>query len=480
MDPLKLLTRSTTLSKGNKKANCDKLLPSSGQSQNPRLFAREQLSESSIADRDSKKRKRTQGYGRNNNEIPRELDFFSSKQENDERHDGTDQVEKPETTNDVTKPMGSSEVMMKEDRVKVLKANRLRIVVLDEGHTKQKTKDVESKASEGSRPSKTGKAYTKRKGLSKEKARLQIYPQPLTAFSQLATTYGMSRKVVESIESQGFTVPTEVQLGSLPLLCGPPNYKSSGESGSSTAVESSESSRPNLLTVAPTGSGKTLAFLIPLIHALHSQRPCQGWRPKFRISEYMHWPQAVIVVPTRELALQIVTEGRVVLPPGKLRLTLMRKGMRIWPFQSSTDTSPELLNGNHGGIYEDDESDEDASKNFLSGDVEWEKFTVQPEIIVSTPLTLLNSLQSNSGIAGSLENVQYLVLDEADVLLDPLFREQTLAIWHACTASALQVSLWSATMGSNIEQLAQATIEERTKSLSDPSQAVPRPLIRLV
>ncbi|KAL9086890.1 MAG: hypothetical protein Q9165_006896 [Trypethelium subeluteriae] len=472
MDPLKLLTRSTTLSKGSRKSDHDRILPSSGQSQNSRLFGCEQPSESSITNGHSKKRKRGQVSGRIDNGIPRELDFFGSKQGIDDGHEGADRVGKAETTKEATKPMGTFEVMTEEDRKKVLKTHRLRIVVLDDGHAQWKAKEV--------KPSKTRKAHTKRKELSKEKTRLQIYPQPLTDFSQLATTYGISRKLVDSIESQGFTVPTEVQLGSLPLLCGPIEPGSPGDFSLSEVVESSESPRPNLLTVAPTGSGKTLAFLIPLIHALQSQRPCQGWRPRSRLSEYMHWPQAVIVVPTRELALQIVTEGRVVLPPGKLRLTLMRKGMRIWPFRSSADTSPKLLVGKHGGIYEDDESDEDASKDFLSRDVEWENFTVQPEIIVTTPLTLLNSLHSESGIAGSLENVQYLVLDEADVLLDPLFREQTLAIWHACTAPALQVSLWSATMGSNIEQLAQSTVEERIKSLSDSSQAVPRPLIRLV
>ena len=68
-------------------------------------------------------------------------------------------------------------------------------------------------------------------------------------------------------------------------------------------------------------------------------------------------------------------------------------------------------------------------------------------------------LQENFRLAEAWDCV--VLLDEADVLLDLLFRAQTLWIWDQLTNSKLRVSMWSATMGSNIEELAVSTIEER-------------------
>jgi ATP-dependent RNA helicase DDX52/ROK1 len=73
--------------------------------------------------------------------------------------------------------------------------------------------------------------------------------------------------------------------------------------------------------------------------------------------------------------------------------------------------------------------------------------------------------------------VTRLILDEADALLDPLFREQTLAVWRACTHRQLRVSLWSATMGSNIEEIVRDTAAAR---LRNSVEAAPAPLVRLV
>ena len=89
------------------------------------------------------------------------------------------------------------------------------------------------------------------------------------------------------------------------------------------------------------------------------------------------------------------------------------------------------------------------------GDAEHPETIVKSDNLVSTPLSLLNATGS-----ALLPKITILVLDEADVLLDPLFREQTLSIWSACNNLDLRVSLWSATIGSNIETLAFDTIEQ--------------------
>ncbi|KAH6697885.1 ATP-dependent RNA helicase ROK1 [Verticillium dahliae] len=73
-------------------------------------------------------------------------------------------------------------------------------------------------------------------------------------------------------------------------------------------------------------------------------------------------------------------------------------------------------------------------------------------------------------IAGMRKDLR-LPHDEADVLLDPLFRDATTGVWSACTNPDLRISFWSATMGSNIETLV-------TDMLA--AKASTSPLIRLV
>ncbi|KAI9682831.1 MAG: RNA-dependent ATPase rok1 [Bathelium mastoideum] len=470
MDPLKLLTRSTSLSKGGKKSSGHRQLPSRGQSHNPQLFGKADVSDDVHDEIPSRKRKRDNKNGDSSGNVPSDLNFFHIAQENGDSHAGSNGRERAQSTEEnLASTMGFT-LMSQEECKRVLKEHRLKITVLDDGQAQPRSKSL-----------KKSKKVAEKGQASKEKGLPQLYPQPLAAFHQLTTKFGVSRRLVDSIQAQGFTLPTEVQLGSLPLLCSPFEPRSPGSVVPLDAETSSSMPlRPNLLTVAPTGSGKTLAFLVPILHSLQTNKSNEGWRPKGRKAEYMHWPQALIVVPTKELAAQVVNEGRTVLSSGKVRLTLIRKGMRVWPHQDSTDSKSHTLNENHNVDFEDDESDEEGPNDAITEDVEWEKFVVQPEILVSTPLTLLNALSPGNGMAGALENVQFLVLDEADVLLDPLFRPQTLDIWHACTNPKLHVSLWSATMGSNIEQLARSTLEKRARSLKEASAFLHRPLLRLV
>ena len=114
----------------------------------------------------------------------------------------------------------------------------------------------------------------------------------------------ISRRLAENLEAQGYREPTEVQMGSLPLLLG-----SDEEQGlSNQMLEKSKKDRGSevdLLTVAPTGSGKTLAFMIPIIHGLMEQR-----RPKKKEAagegEEGCNVQALVIAPTHELVDQIV------------------------------------------------------------------------------------------------------------------------------------------------------------------------------
>jgi ATP-dependent RNA helicase DDX52/ROK1 len=108
---------------------------------------------------------------------------------------------------------------------------------------------------------------------------------------------------------------------------------------------------------------------------------------------------------------------------------------------------------------DEEEEEEELPKKPIQG-------VAKTDILVTTPGLLLSALSSSEpGEHHPLPTVQTLVLDEADVLLDPLFRDQTLGIWDACTNPGLRVTLWSATMGSNIEALASSTIHSRRAKL---------------
>ncbi|KAF2862041.1 P-loop containing nucleoside triphosphate hydrolase protein, partial [Piedraia hortae CBS 480.64] len=210
------------------------------------------------------------------------------------------------------------------------------------------------------------------------------YPTPLRTFGELRD-HGIARKLVSNVEDQGFSQPSDVQMVALPLLLKHPTR--------------------NLLTVAPTGSGKTLAFMLPLIHQLsHSQ--------------LTPTTKAVVLAPTKELVGQIVNESQRWAAGTSVRISQVRKGMK--------------LPGEEGA-------------------------TVKSHILISTPGILWSMLEQNDNI--TLSTVEHLVLDEGDILLDRLFRDQTVAIWNRLPSS-IQVSLWSATMGSNIEELVQTKLDQ--------------------
>ena len=101
--------------------------------------------------------------------------------------------------------------------------------------------------------------------------------------------------------------------------------------------------------------------------------------------------------------------------------------------------------------------------------------------MVSTPGVFQRSIEESNN-SESLSQIHSLVLDEADVLLDPLFREQTLQIWTSLANPDLRISMWSATMGSNIETLALATIgERRVQAVGEGKSLLHKtPIIRLV
>ena len=161
-----------------------------------------------------------------------------------------------------------------------------------------------------------------------------------------------------------------------------------------------------LMVVAPTGSGKTLAFLIPLIMRVKKQRyenpEVEGIR-------------AVVISPTKELSMQT---GRVLMPllPGlKLRCSVLSKATA-----AGTDFS-------------------------------------KVDILLANPLRL-ESLAKEGKI--QLNNVETLVLDEADKLFEMGFADQIDACLAACSNDSICRCLCSATLPETVENLARSVLRD--------------------
>jgi len=326
-----------------------------------------------------------------------------------------------------------------EEVRQVLRSHRLKFTLLST-HEDKKDKVTKSK--------KKKKEPVKAKPKDTKKT---LFPQPLVSFSQLRTTWKLSLRLEENLASQGYRIPTEVQLGSLPLLIRP-------EKAITATAASELGIEPNngihFLAVAPTGSGKTLAFLIPAINDVLRRRT---EITKDRVLE------TVVVVPTRELAEQIANEGRKLTKNTGVKVVMMKKGMRI-PAEGQVKVDDEDESNS-----EEDEDESEHSAESDDGSKGAATTVTKADILITTPLLLGNFLKSRT-----LPTVRSLILDEGDVLLEQKFLEQTLQIWSACVNPSMRLRCFSATMGAHIEELILNQLSERNTG----DETVP--LIRLV
>ncbi|ERS96814.1 hypothetical protein HMPREF1624_07023 [Sporothrix schenckii ATCC 58251] len=312
---------------------------------------------------------------------------------------------------------------------------------------------------------------------AKDEAKKQFFSQPLTAFTQLRQTYNLSARLADNLERLLYRIPTEVQMASLPLLLDPALALSKTTLPGDAAAGATSTTAVDFMAVAPTGSGKTLSFLVPAINGILKRRAEDKEKAGDDTTnnetsgrqKHNHILDTVVVAPTRELAHQIANEGKKLTVGTGVRVVAMSKGMRVQADDSDEEAENDASDSeeDNDNIEEDDEGDDGKPKA--------SKATVtRADILVTTPLMLLNSLARRA-----LPTVRSLVLDEADVLLDPLFREQTLGIWAACTHPDLRATFWSATMASNIEALVvEQLAAQQSSQKQDEGQK--RLLVRLV
>ena len=200
-----------------------------------------------------------------------------------------------------------------------------------------------------------------------------ILPKPITEPVSSFAKLGLNPELVKTLTDNNFTTATEVQQKSIPSnLVG-----------------------KNIFCSSQTGSGKTLSFLLPMIH-------------KFQANTI---DQALILCPTREIAIQI------------------EKTLKI--LADDTLTSALVIGGTNIHIQK-------------------EALRKYPKILIATPGRLLDML--STGYIW-LNYTGYVVLDEADRMLDMGFEEDLIKI-HEHLSGTQQTVLFSATLFPNIKKMA--------------------------
>lgn len=189
------------------------------------------------------------------------------------------------------------------------------------------------------------------------------------------TTLGVNIELVNILKQNGITEPTPVQVKSIPEL-----------------LEGND-----IIAQAQTGTGKTLAFLLPIIQ---------------RIKIDDSFVQALIMTPTRELAIQITAEIKKLI----------------------TSTEIRILSA-YGG------QDVEQQIRKLKGSI---------HIVIGTPGRLLDHIKRGSV---DFKKIKMLVLDEADQMLDMGF-SQDIGLILRDVSKGRQTMLFSATMSRGVKVLA--------------------------
>lgn len=172
----------------------------------------------------------------------------------------------------------------------------------------------------------------------------------------------------------------------------------------------------DIIGLAETGSGKTAAFALPILQALmEKEQPLFG----------------LVLAPTRELAYQTSQQFSALGSLISVRTAVIVGGMDMVSQQIA------------------------LAKN--------------PHIIVATPGRLLDHLENTKGF--SLRNLKYLVMDEADRLLDMDFGPILDKILKVLPREGRRTFLFSATMSSKVESLQRASLQNplRVSVSSDPT-----------
>lgn len=189
---------------------------------------------------------------------------------------------------------------------------------------------------------------------------------------------GLSSDLVHRVESRGFTIPTPIQEKAIPIVL----------------------TGADLIGIAQTGTGKTFAFGLPLLEKLKDGKS-----------------RVLVVVPTRELATQIVDALEPFLGMFNLKSALLIGGTKLGPQRS--------------------------------------RLLAKPALIVGTPGRILDHVKERHL---ELLDITHYVLDEADRMLDLGFRPVIESLTHGLKRRQ-QTLLFSATLAPEVEAIARGLMK---------------------
>ncbi|WP_404319821.1 DEAD/DEAH box helicase [Malaciobacter canalis] len=202
------------------------------------------------------------------------------------------------------------------------------------------------------------------------------------SFSQL----GLNPNILKAVKEQGYTSPTPIQKESIPVIL---NHK-------------------DVLAAAQTGTGKTAAFTLPLLEKM-SQKPNKKCQKSYI--------KALILAPTRELALQVSENIQTYSKYLSLKTAVIFGGVGISPQKASL----------RKGV----------------------------DIVIATPGRLLDHMSQKTI---DLSRVEFLVLDEADRMLDMGFIHDIKKV-VASIPNKRQTLLFSATFSPEIKKLSNSFLD---------------------
>ncbi|NNE76960.1 MAG: DEAD/DEAH box helicase [Pricia sp.] len=209
---------------------------------------------------------------------------------------------------------------------------------------------------------------------------------------------GLAEPILRAVTAEGYTHPTPIQLQSIPILL----------------------KGKDLLGVAQTGTGKTAAFAIPILQHLYNSQ--NGHPGKRRI-------KALVVTPTRELAIQI--------------------GESFTAYGKFTGIRNTVI---FGGVKQGRQTQ--ALRNGV-------------EVLIATPGRLLDLM--DQGFI-SFRDLEFAVLDEADQMLDMGFIHDIKKI-IAKLPPKRQSLFFSATMPKDIVELSRKILGDFERVTIKPEQA---------
>src|ERR687897_1904454 len=193
---------------------------------------------------------------------------------------------------------------------------------------------------------------------------------------------GLDPRVLQAVQDVGYETPSPIQAATIPTLL----------------------DGRDVVGLAQTGTGKTAAFALPILSRLDlSQKK----------------PQALVLAPTRELALQVCEAFE--------KYAAHLRGVRVLPVYGGQGYGVQL-SALRRGVH----------------------------IVVGTPGRIMDHLEKGTL---DLSELKYLVLDEADEMLKMGFAEDVETIL-ADTPDDKQVALFSATMPATIRRIAKKYLSD--------------------